>query len=349
MPSATGTESPCGYVTSCPTLPTRSCKVRAKHLRNSSANKPPYLPKNFLFSRYLLGKSFVDPSVIDTRVLGFLASDASDTACGGGLVRPSAGGFSFEPGMEFFSPLAPRFLRSASAVREAVAILWMLRALAHRLPGKIVVFCDSQSACEAIKRGSRSPELQAVVRDIFMWALHAGKIVFPCWVPRSSALIEEADRRSRWADVYGQLTPPEVFWTANELAVQLWGSPISFDRQASHINVMPPGPRVKLPFNARWHQPGCADVDMFLQPRSSWAAHVNFIHPAAPTTGRVFTFLPFTRARIVVAVPTALTVGRWWSSWAQRGGPGVVERLTVQDFTVVAVDHSARLDRSALV
>ena len=297
----------------------------------------------------LVDGSFVDASVVATRNVGFLASDASETACGGGLVHHSAGGFSFVPGAEFFSPLTPKWLRTASAIREALAILWMLRSLAHRLPDKVIVFCDSQSACEAIKRGSRSPELQSVIRDIFMWALCARKVVFPCWVLRSSNLIEEADRRSRWSDTYGQQTPPAVFWTANELALQLWGSPISFDRQASHTNVMPPGPRTKLPFNARWHQPGCAGVDMFLQPRSSWTRHVNFVHPAAPTAGRVFAFLPFTRARTIVVVPTPSTVGCWWSAWARRGGPGVVAWLTTQGFTVVAVDHSARSNRSALV
>ena len=167
----------------------------------------------------LVDGSFVDASVVATRNVGFLASDASETACGGGLVHHSAGGFSFVPGAEFFSPLTPKWLRTASAIREALAILWMLRSLAHRLPDKVIVFCDSQSACEAIKRGSRSPELQSVIRDIFMWALCARKVVFPCWVLRSSNLIEEADRRSRWSDTYGQQTPPAVFWTANELAL----------------------------------------------------------------------------------------------------------------------------------
>ena len=84
---------------------------------------------------------------------------------------------------------------------------------------------------------------------------------------------------------------------------------------------------------------------MFLQPRSSWTRHVNFVHPAAPTAGRVFAFLPFTRARTIVVVPTPSTVGCWWSAWARRGGPGVVAWLTTQGFTVVAVDHSARSNR----
>ena len=115
---------------------------------------------------------------------------------------------------------------------------------------RVVVFCDSLTACKAIKRGSGSIHLQVVVRDIFIWCLRRGIVLFPCWVPRSSPLIDGADRRSRWTDKYDDRSPPEVFWTANELAVQVWGDELSFDSQASHLNVMPAGASEKLLFNA---------------------------------------------------------------------------------------------------
>ena len=289
---------------------------------------------------------YVDPSTFRLSGISFLASDASDTACGGGRVFAGgeggggAYGFQLDPSSAFFSPLTWRFIDAASAAREALAILWMLRALERTLLRRVVVFCDSLTACRAILRGSKSVQLHAVVRDIFIWCLRRGVVLFPVWVPRTSRLIDSADQRSRWVDTYDDRSPPEVFWTANELALRVWGLELSFDRQASHLNVMPPGAAKKLPFNALWQQPGCQGVDMFAQPRESWRSHINFIHPARPTTGRVLTFLPFVQARAVVVFPLHMDVGMWWSNWARRGGPGVLVRIVVEEFVVLAVDHS---------
>ena len=217
----------------------------------------------------------------------------------------------------------------------------MLKSLESSLPRQVVAFTDSQTACAAIRRGSSSQALQYVVRDIFVWCLHSGVTLAPCWVPRESSVIREADARSRWKDVHGQRTPPLVFAAAQDAALAAWGRPISFDRQASHLNAMPPegwGPR--LPFNALWLQPGCYGVDMFLQPPSSWQRHVNFIHPAEPTIGRVLAFLPSTMARAIVVFPAELSAGAWWANWARVGGPGVLAVRYVRGFLVLTVDHA---------
>ena len=131
-------------------------------------------------------------------------------------------------------------LQASSGLREIVAIYWMLRALESRLPRRVVVFTDSQVACSAISRGSRVYTVQYIARLIFAWCLHHSVCLFPCWAPRTTDIISVADERSRWSDTYGQCTPERVFTAANQLALRLWASPLSFDRQASHLNAMPP-------------------------------------------------------------------------------------------------------------
>ena len=81
-------------------------------------------------------------------------------------------------------------------------------------------------------------------------------------------------------------------------------------------------------------------MDMFLQPTQSWVDNVNFIHPARPTAGRVVTFLPSTGARSVLAIPHALTVGRWWSPWLERSAPAVLDSFVSHGFRVVFLDYS---------
>ena len=281
--------------------------------------------------------------VFKHKKIGFVASDASDTACGGGLLRFTDGALSFDPRHRaFFSPLTPTLAVQSSALREAVSIMWMLNALAHLLPKRIVVFTDSQVAAAAIARGSRTPSVQAVARQIFMWCMRFGRLLLPCWAPRDTPIISESDARSRWVDTYDERTPTPVFIAADKLALNTWGKRISFDRQASHLNAMPPQELgYRLPFNALWHQPNCSGVDMFLQPTSSWQAHINFIHPARPTVGRVLTFLPATLSRTIVVIPLRVADGsQWWSNLTRLGGPGVVHITTEGDFLIVAVDHS---------
>ena len=255
-------------------------------------------------------------------------------------LRPQ--GFVMGPSGIFFSVLPEDLRGASSSVREATAILWMLQSLWWRLPPRIVVFTDSRTAVLAIMRGSRTRALHRVAKEIFAWSMRRGVVVVTCWSPRSSALIDEADRRSRWVDPHDSRTPVNVFRAANDLALSTWGRPISFDRQASHLNAMPPrglGPR--LPFNSLWHQPGSHGVDMFLQPASSWQRHINFVHPSRPTIGRVLTFLPATGCRAIVVFPAALAHAHWWATYATAGSPGVVSVFTVDAFVILAVDHSS--------
>ena len=289
----------------------------------------------------------IDTSHINTDGVAFIASDASEVACGGGqVIQVANNAFSFQGSRRFVSELPRRLLGKSSTIREANTILWLLRSLLPGLPSRVIAFTDSMAASKAIVRGSRAPELQAVVRELFVLCLRHGITLIPCWMPRSHPVIQEADRLSRIRDVYGARTPAPVFARAQHLALVHWGTPISFDRQASHINVMPPpgwGP--PLPFHSRWLQPGSHGVDMFLQPRRSWMQHVNFIHPAEPTLPRVVTFLPQTCARSIVVFPEGRQHSQWWSSWVSDDGPGVVTTEVVAGFRIVVVDHSPRSDQ----
>ena len=183
--------------------------------------------------------------------------------------------------------------------------------------------------------------------QIFLWGLAHGTIVMPVWTPRTAQVIQDADAVSRWSDVFDHRTPKRVFAAANAMAHECFGLPVTFDRQASHLNVMPPdGMGPKLPFNSLWYQPGSHGIDMFNQPARSWHRHVNFIHPAEPTTGRVLTFLQAVEARAVVVIPLASAVGAWWASFAQPEAPGVMAFRIVDAFLVMAILHEPDDPRS---
>ena len=79
---------------------------------------------------------------------------------------------------------------------------------------------------------------------------------------------------------------------------------------------------------------------MFLQPHRSWLAHINFVHPATPTLGRLLSFLPHTRARTIVVFPSALARGQWWTNMIRLGAPGVRFVRRIHGFVVVAFDHT---------
>ena len=282
----------------------------------------------------------LDPTAFAVDRISFLASDASDTACGGGLVRVKNGQFQFAQKKSFFSNL-PRSIRDeSSTLREMTAIWWMLLSFKELRGRRVVVFTDSRSARDALRSGSKRAKLQKIARAVFIWCIQHGVILCPCWLSRDEPIMVNADARSRWHDKHGERTPAAVFLEAQRMATSIWGRALSFDRMATHLNAMPPpgmGPR--LPFYSFWNQPGCAGVDVFSQPISAWRGHISFVHPPAPLTGRVVSFLQSTRARSVIVVPDKLARSGWWSQWLRRGGPGVRAVSLVHGFRVVAVDH----------
>ena len=297
----------------------------------------------------LASNLLLDTSVFKRGAMSFMASDASDYAGGGGMLRHGRGGLEFAPNAVFFAPLPKRIRGSSSTLREITTVLRMLQAFGRPRSKCIIVFTDSWGACAAIRRGSKKHDVQSVAREIFIWSLRNKVVVNPCWVSRDKPILKEADRRSRWVDSHEDRTPRNVFAEANRMARRAWGRQLSFDRQASSANAMPPrGMGERLPFNARWHQPGCQGVDMFLQPVWSWRQHINYVYPAEPTTGRVLTFLQEVRARAVVVCKAGHASGKWWSNFVRRSGPGVVESKLLSGFLLTAVDHSCRSSQTPM-
>ena len=243
----------------------------------------------------------------------------------------------------FFTTLPPTLCSASSGARELAAILYMLRSIPGPVPARIVVFTDSAVARDTIRRGSKNALLQSFARRIFEWCIQHSAVLAVCWVPRSAPILKEADARSRWRDVHDQRTPTNVVAAADRLATQLWSRPLSFDRMATNLNaVVSPSTRVRLPFNSRWLQPGSSGVNVFVQPPSEWAQHINFLHPPTPMIGRVLSFLPATRSRSIVVFPETVGRGHWWSPWTQLGQHGVVATSVTCGFVLLAVDHRRR-------
>ena len=75
----------------------------------------------------------VDPSSFMVDDIKFMASDASDTACGGGTLYPGVGGgFHFDPAEVFYSELTVGLAKASSVLREITAIWWMLQSLCSK-------------------------------------------------------------------------------------------------------------------------------------------------------------------------------------------------------------------------
>ena len=153
---------------------------------------------------------------------------------------------------------------------------------------------------QAIKYGSRVPEIQQIAQDIFIWCMRNGKICWPVWLPRTHPVIEEGDKRSRLTIPHDDRSPQEVVDRANEMALGIWDRPLSFDQAASHVTAVSIG-GIRLPFNAFCAQNDAAGVDMFLQ-WGSWKSNINYVYPPVPMTGWLLTFLPQTKSAAIVGL-----------------------------------------------
>ena len=202
---------------------------------------------------------------------------------------------------------------------------------------RIVFACDNQQTVDAIKYGSNVPLIQFAAECIFAWCLEHNKCCWPVWLPREHRIMKLADRRSRLKIPHDQQSPAEVIAIANSMALNLWGSPLSFDQAASHLSAISIDGK-KLPFNAFCHQPGASGVDMFRQ-WSSWLNNINYVYPPRPMIGRTASFLPTTRARSILVFEEPMPVS-WWSFATGPGAPGLVARTRKHGFFILAYDFS---------
>lgn len=281
-------------------------------------------------------RAFWYPADFNSNDVSFLFQDASATASGGGVLHMDGGVLRPDAGMFLAEFTAWQRLLS-STLRELYGILWCLRATADCTRYRVVFLCDNWQSCRAVLRGSRIPEIQRVAELIFLCCLEHNKACWPIWVPRTHALIKEADRRSRLRIPHDERSPQQVVDAANTLALQLWGKGLSFDQAASHRSAVKVAGR-RLQFNAMCYQPQAAGVDMF-RCIQSWRSNVNYVFPPTPMIGRLLTFLPTTGARVIVALKAPLTNG-WWSYTIQPHSPGLVTSRRVCGFWLFAFNFA---------
>ena len=283
-----------------------------------------------------LEQSFWYPADFNHQNVSFLFQDASATASGGGMLRMHRG---------YLQPYGDLVLAEFSmsqaelsiTLRELLGILWCIRATANHTKYRLVFICDNWQTCRAILRGSRIPAIQAVAEEIFFWCLANNKACWPIWVPRTHALIREADRRSRLKIPHDERSLVVVVRRANSLARRIWGRDISFDQAASHRSAIAINGK-RLPFNAVCFQPGASGIDMFSCP-NSWIDNINYVFPPAPIAGRLITFLPSSKARVIVALPLPIA-NEWWSFAIQPKAAGLRASETVGSFKIFAFDFS---------
>ena len=281
-------------------------------------------------------QAFWYPSDYNLDNVSFLFQDASAYAAGGGAMHV-VNGVLVPTGRIFLAEFLAWQKLLSSTLRELYGILWCVRATAGSTKYRIVFICDNWQSCRAILRGSRVPEIQQVAEQIFRWCLRNNKVCWPIWVPRTNALIQEADRRSRLRIPHDERSPQRVVDAADALARELWGTGLSFDQAASHRSAVRVAGR-RLPFNAMCFQPQAAGVDMF-RCKHSWIANVNYVFPPTPMIGRLITFLPSTRAKAIVAL-RAPVVNEWWSYAVQPHSPGLLATRGVGGFRLFAFDFS---------
>ena len=279
-------------------------------------------------------RSFWYPADFDNRNVSFLFQDASAVAAGGGLLHVH-GGLLRPIGDMFLAEFSKLQCKFSSTLRELLGILWCLRATKRCTRYRVVFICDNWQSCRAILRGSRVPAIQAVAESIFLWCLENNKVCWPIWVPRTHTLIQEADRRSRLRILHDERSPQRVVDEANHLAIELWGSALSFDQAASHRSAVRINGR-PLPFNAMCFQPLASGVDMF-RCLDSWRCNINYVFPPRPMIGRLLSFLPTTGARTIVALEAPVQ-NSWWSYTLQRHSPGLVASRRVLRFKLFAFD-----------
>ena len=258
----------------------------------------------------VLGKSielaFQYPAYVEHKDVSMLFQDASGTGTGGGILHRI--GAKLCPSKRIFLAMFDETdKKKSSTLREILGILQCLIATKKSTKCRIVFACDNYQTVRAIKYGSKTPEIQIVAELIFAWCLANNKICWPVWLPREHSVIKEADRRSRLTIPHDDRSPQVVVDFANNLAVKLWGQPLSFDQAASHVSAIRVRGR-KLPFNAFCWQPGASGVDTFSQ-LDSWTSNVNYVYPPAPMTGRMATFLQHTKSRVILVIPMSAKNG----------------------------------------
>ena len=191
---------------------------------------------------------------------------------------------------------------TSSTMRELLGVLRLDLTLIPDSCKRAIVALDNQAAVWALRKGSRVPAIQAVVRAIYLRQIKMNRVLWPVWVRRSQYIIQQCDARSRLVDNHTYSAPADVFWRANRVAIALWGRGFQVDTCADLHNVQPVNRQVKLPFYSRWASPHASATDMLQQ---CWKGFVNWCYPPFVLLPRVFALLREQQACAAVLAPTS--------------------------------------------
>ena len=269
------------------------------------------------FVRSVVEKQVRQPDGSLAPEVTLLTQDSGEKATGMQRMRIAEGGrwVTTVGSMVYFSHAETK--KYSSTLREILGALRALKTLIRRGDCRVILPLDSLNTVRAILWGSRNKEIHEVAIEIFLFCQREGIELIPVWTERSHYIIEEADARGRFVEPNDFRTPAAVVQHANDMAMALWGKPLTFDRAASANNAIP-----GLPFNSLWPQPGSAGIDLFEQ--TDWHLHINFVHVPFSLLARLLAFLPSTKSRAVVLTP--VIHGRTWMHKTLPGAPGFVHR-----------------------
>lgn len=227
-----------------------------------------------------------------------LAVDTSATMSGGGeFVRD---GMLWKMKGKMVARLSATEVRKSSTLRELTGAERVDLTLVSDSCSKLLLPVDSQASVSCLLRGSKVPELQAIVARIFENQLRCNRVLWPVWMRRSTQIIRLVDEVSRYIDNHVFMAAPELFWQANTYAIKLWGRGFQLDVCADMHNVQPVDSSTKLPFFSRWPAPHASGFDMFQQ---RWTHKVCWCNPPFPLIPRVIALLKAQRASAAVIVP----------------------------------------------
>ena len=227
------------------------------------------------------------------------AVDTSDSMSGGGEFVRDGEIWCMRQGMAV--RLARDEIGTSSTLRELLGVLRLDLTLIPDSCTRAVIALDNQAAVAILQRGSRIPELQAIVRKIYLRQVTLNRVLWPVWVRRSKNIIQQCDARSRLVDHHAFQVPARFFWRANKVAITLWGRGFQIDTCADLHNVQPANRAEKLPFYSRWASPHASATDMLQQ---QWRGYVNWCYPPFVLLPRVLALLREQQACAAVLAPT---------------------------------------------
>lgn len=218
-----------------------------------------------------------------SRVDTIFYSDAGEDGWGGWQRRPDGG---IDAAHGLFSA-AQR--GASSTLREAVGLLNNLRSLPSLAGRSIRAIVDNQALEWAWYGGSRVPELNAVLRNIYDWLRNTGSRLSVFWLPRE--LNKRADALSKVPTSDDWQLNPSLFASLDAR----WG-PHTFDRFANDTN------KQLSPFSSYFWCPGTAGLDAF---SFDWGNHNNWINPP-------FSLIPKVIAHLRLCQAAATVICPWW-------------------------------------